>query len=79
MGYGSTHEDPSRHRSGRRWRLIYGRLQWFSADDLEDTEVGDWMMSDFRSACAYATSQGWLIIGDDGLTLTTARLAAARR
>jgi hypothetical protein len=47
-------------------------------DDLVDTsEVGDWKMPDFRAACAYAVSQGWLIVEDDGLTLTTAGLAAA--
>ena len=30
-------------------------------DDLAETsEVGDWKMADFRSACSYAASQGWL-------------------
>jgi hypothetical protein len=46
-------------------------------DDLTETEVGDWKMPDFRIACAYAASQGWLIIQDDALTLTTAGRAAA--
>jgi hypothetical protein len=47
-------------------------------DDLAETsEVGDWKMPDFRMACAYAASQGWLIVSDDTLTLTTAGLAAA--
>jgi hypothetical protein len=47
-------------------------------DDLAETsEVGDWKMADFRSACSYAASQGWLIVSDDMLTLTTAGLAAA--
>jgi hypothetical protein len=47
-------------------------------DDLADTsEIGDWKMPDFRAACAYAMSQGWLIVEDDKLTLTTAGLAAA--
>ena len=47
-------------------------------DDLVDTtEIGDWKMPDFRAACSYAASQGWLIIEKDGLTLTTAGLAAA--
>jgi hypothetical protein len=47
-------------------------------DDLAETsEVGDWKMPDFRSACACAASKGWLIVQDDGLTLTTAGLAAA--
>ena len=46
-------------------------------DDLAETEVGDWKMPDFKAACAYAASQGWLIVEDDVLTLTTAGLAAA--
>ena len=47
-------------------------------DDLAGTsEVGDWKMPDFRTACAYAVSQGWLIVADDTLTLTTAGSAAA--
>jgi hypothetical protein len=53
---------------------IGGRL---TLDDLAETEVGDWKMPAFRMACAYATSQGWLIIEDDVLTLMTAGLAAA--
>ena len=48
-----------------------------SLDDLTETEIGDWTMPNFRAACAYAASQGWLIVKDDGLTLTTAGLAAA--
>jgi hypothetical protein len=31
----------------------------------------------FKAACAYAASQGWLIVTGNGLTLTTAGLAAA--
>ena len=47
-------------------------------DDLAETsEVGDWKMPDFRAACSYPASQGWLIVRDDVLTLTTAGLAAA--
>lgn len=47
-------------------------------DDLVDTsEVGDWKMPDFRMACSYAASQGWLIVEDDALTLTIAGSAAA--
>jgi hypothetical protein len=46
-------------------------------DDLAETEVGDRKMPDFRMACANVTSQGWLIIEDDVLMLTTAGLAAA--
>ena len=43
----------------------------------ETSEVGDWKMPDFKMACNYAVSQGWLIIKGDTLTLTTAGLAAA--
>lgn len=47
-------------------------------DDLVETsEVGDWLMPDFKAACSYAVSQGWLIVEGDVLTLTTAGLAAA--
>ena len=54
---------------------IGGKL---SVDDLVETsEIGDWKMPDFKMACSYAASQGWLIVEDDGLTLTTAGLAAA--
>ena len=48
-----------------------------SLDDLADTGIGDWKMPDFKAACSYAASQGRLIVEDDGLTLTTAGLAAA--
>jgi hypothetical protein len=49
-----------------------------SFDDLaEASEVGDWKMPDFKTACAYAAAQGWLTIDGDALTLTTAGLAAA--
>jgi hypothetical protein len=48
-----------------------------SLDDLAETEIGDWKMPQFRAACSYAASQGWLIVVDDALTLTTAGLAAA--
>jgi hypothetical protein len=34
-------------------------------------------MPDFKMACTYAASQGWLIVTDGTLTLTTAGLAAA--
>jgi hypothetical protein len=53
---------------------IGGKL---SLDDLTETEIGDWKMPDFKAACSYAVSQGWLIVEDDVLTLTTAGLAAA--
>jgi hypothetical protein len=47
-------------------------------DDLAETsEVGDWKMPDFRMACSYAASQGWLHIDGDTLTLTAAGLASA--
>lgn len=49
-----------------------------SMDELADSsEVGDWKMPDFRLACRYAASQGWLVVDEDSLTLTTAGLAAA--
>ena len=44
---------------------------------VETTEIGDWKMPDFKSACADGTAQGWLIIEGDTLTLTTAGFAAA--
>ena len=45
-------------------------------DDLAETsEVGDWKMPNFKTACAFAVGQGWLIVQDDVLTLTTAGLA----
>jgi hypothetical protein len=46
-------------------------------DDLAETDVGDWKMPTFKAARSYAASQGWLIVRDDMLTLTTAGLAAA--
>jgi hypothetical protein len=54
---------------------IGGKL---TLDDLVETsEVGDWKMPDFKAACAYAASQGWLIVENDALTLTAAGLGAA--
>jgi hypothetical protein len=54
---------------------IGGRL---TLNELAETsEVGDWKMPAFKAACAYVVSQGWLIVEDDALTLTTAGLAAA--
>ena len=46
-------------------------------DDLAESEIGDWKMPDFKAACAYAASQGWLIVEDDAVTLSRAGLAAA--
>ena len=46
-------------------------------DDLAETAIGDWKMPDFKAASSYAVSQGWLIVVDDTLMLTTAGLAAA--
>jgi hypothetical protein len=47
-------------------------------DDLAETsEVGDWKMPDFKMACTYAASQGWLVIEGGTLILTTAGSAAA--
>jgi hypothetical protein len=48
-------------------------------DDLADKSgIGDWKMPDFKAGRAYAASQGWLIVEDYAVTLTTAGLAAAR-
>jgi hypothetical protein len=62
--------------------VVYGKScrigGMLTLDDLAETsEIGDWMMPDFRLACSYAASQGWLIVHDDMLTLTTAGLRAA--
>ncbi len=51
--------------------------QTLSLDDLAETEIGDWTIPEFKAACAYAASQGWVIVGDDTVMLTTAGLAAA--
>ena len=52
---------------------IGGKL---SLDDIAETEIGDWKMPEFKAACSYAASQGWLIVEGDTLTLTTAGMAA---
>ena len=62
--------------------IVYGRScriggKLSVGDLVEASEVGDWKMLDFKMACTYAASQGWLIVTDDTLTLTTAGLAAA--
>jgi hypothetical protein len=46
-------------------------------DNLEATEIGDWTMPEFKTACAYSAAQGWLIVQGNLLTLTTTGLAAA--
>ena len=56
-------------------RRIGGTL---TLDDLAET-VGDWKMPEFKLACSYAASQGWLIVQDDVLTLTTAGLGFRRQ
>ena len=53
---------------------IGGRLTF--GDLAETSEIGDWKMPDFKAACAFAVSKGWLIVADDTLTLTTAGLRA---
>jgi hypothetical protein len=53
---------------------IGGRL---TLDDLAETEVGHSTMPDFRTACSYAASQGWLVIEGESMRLTTAGSAAA--
>src|SRR6202162_2465206 len=77
----------SRNRSGRRTTeatgrrllevVVYGKCcrigGTLTLDDLAETsEIGDWKMPDFKLACTYAASQGWLIVQNDALTLTTA-------
>jgi hypothetical protein len=62
--------------------VVYGKRCRIGAtltlDDLaEASEVGDWKMPNFKLACAYAVSQGWLIMADDILKPTTAGTAAA--
>jgi hypothetical protein len=57
--------------------LIYDKRGKLTLDDLAETEIDDWMTPQFRASCSYAASQGWLIVQDDVLTLTTAGLAAA--
>ena len=52
---------------------IGGKL---SVNDIAEIEIGDWKMPDFKAACAYAASQGWLMVEDDVLTLTTAGMRA---
>jgi hypothetical protein len=81
----------ARKRSGQqtpeaiaRWLLeivVYDRCcrvgRKLTLHDLSETEIGDWKMPDFRAACLYSASQGWLVVRDDTLTLTAAGLAAA--
>jgi hypothetical protein len=45
-------------------------------DLVETSEIGDWKMPAFKSACTYAARQGWLIIENDTLTLTIAGMRA---
>jgi len=44
---------------------------------LTETEIGDWKMPEFRAACTYPASQGWLIVQGSVLMLTMAGFAAA--
>ena len=44
---------------------------------IEMSEIGDWKVSRFETARAYAEAQGWLVIEGNNLRLTTAGLAAA--
>ena len=62
--------------------IVYGKSCRIGArldlDDLAVTsEIGDWKMADFKLACSYAASQGWLSVDGDKLTLTTAGYASA--
>jgi hypothetical protein len=38
-------------------------------DDLAETAIGDWKVSQFKATCAYAVSHGLLIVVDNALTL----------
>jgi hypothetical protein len=44
---------------------------------IEMSEIGDWKASRFETARAYAEAQGWLVVEENNLRLTTAGLAAA--
>jgi hypothetical protein len=44
---------------------------------IEMSEIGDWKLSRFETARAYAEAQGWLVVEGNSLRLTTAGLAAA--
>jgi len=44
---------------------------------IETTDIGDWKMSAFETACTYAVAQGWLVMEGDSIRLTPAGLAAA--
>ena len=75
---------PTPHALGRQLLdvLVYAKRCRIggsvTVDDLVETsESRDWKMPDFRMSCVYAASQGWLVVQDDVLTLTTAGLAAA--
>jgi hypothetical protein len=58
-------------------RRVKSSYPMLTLDDFAATKVGDWQMPDFRAACPYAASRGWLIVQYDGRTVTTAGLAAA--
>jgi hypothetical protein len=42
----------------------------------QTSEVGDWKMPDFKAACSFAVSRGWLVVQGDALALTAAGLRA---
>jgi hypothetical protein len=42
----------------------------------QTSEVGDWKMPDFKAACSFAVSRGWLVVQGDALALTAAALRA---
>ena len=56
---------------------VVGSVRTLTLDDLAETPIGDWKMPVFKKACSSAASQGWLIVQDDALTLTSTGLAAA--
>ena len=48
-----------------------------ATEQVADSEIGDWKMPQYKAGCSYAVSQGWLIVEENGLVLTTAGMAAA--
>ena len=61
--------------------VVYDRCRrigdTLSLDDLAEIEIGDWdAMLDFKIAYDYVTSQDWLTVRANILTLTTAWLRA---
>ena len=69
--------EPELSPVGERLRAAREEKKLSLEDLAETSEVGDWKMPEFKAACTYAASQGWLVVRNDALTLTMAGLAAA--